>query len=83
MSFRAARSASSITGRRSIDEAVTELTKALAINPKSYIAHNYLGITASEKGWQEAAEKEMLEAINAESGIRRRALQSRRDLRDE
>jgi Tfp pilus assembly protein PilF len=47
------------------DEAVTELTKALAINPKSYIAHNYLGITASEKGWQEAAEKEMLEAINA------------------
>ena len=26
-------------------------------------AHNYLGITASQKGWQEAAEKEMLEAI--------------------
>ena len=47
------------------DEAVTELTKALAINPKSFIAHNYLGITASEKGWQEAAEKEMLEAIAA------------------
>ena len=47
------------------DDAVTELTKALAINPKSSIAHNYLGITASEKGWQEAAEKEMLEAIAA------------------
>ena len=25
--------------------------------------HNYLGITASQKGWQEAAEKEMLDAI--------------------
>nr|MBA3386641.1 tetratricopeptide repeat protein [Chthoniobacterales bacterium] len=47
------------------DDAVTELTKALAINPKSFIAHNYLGITASEKGWQQAAEKEMLEAIAA------------------
>ena len=42
---------------------LTELTKALAINPKSATAHNYLGITASQKGWQEAAEKEMLEAI--------------------
>ncbi len=45
------------------DNALTELTKALAINPKSATAHNYLGITASQKGWQEAAEKEMLEAI--------------------
>jgi Tfp pilus assembly protein PilF len=26
--------------------------------------HNYLGITASQKGWQEAAEKELLEAIS-------------------
>ena len=65
------------------DDAVTELTKALAINPKSFIAHNYLGITASQKGWQEAAEKEMLEAIAANPGLRRRALQSRGDLRDE
>jgi tetratricopeptide (TPR) repeat protein len=45
------------------DEALNELTKSLAINPKSAAAHNYLGITASQKGWQEAAEKEMLEAI--------------------
>ena len=29
----------------------------------SATAHNYLGITASQKGWQEAAEKEMLAAI--------------------
>jgi Tfp pilus assembly protein PilF len=42
---------------------LTELTKALAIKPKSATAHNYIGITASQKGWQEAAEKEMLEAI--------------------
>ena len=41
------------------------MTKALAINPKSATAHNYLGITASQKGWQEAAEKEMLDAIAA------------------
>jgi len=39
------------------------LTKSLAINPKSATAHNYLGITASQKGWQEAAEKEILEAL--------------------
>ena len=45
------------------DDALSELTKSLAINPKSATAHNYLGITASQKGWQEAAEKEMLAAI--------------------
>ena len=38
-------------------------TAAIRANPKSAAAHNYLGITASQKGWQEAAEKEMLEAI--------------------
>src|SRR5205807_9745960 len=47
------------------DDALTELTKSLAINPKSATAHNYLGITASQKGWQEAAEREILEAIAA------------------
>ena len=35
------------------------MTKALAINPKNATAHNYLGITASQKGWQEAAQKEL------------------------
>ena len=33
------------------------------MNPKNATAHNYLGITASQKGWQEAAEKELQEAI--------------------
>jgi Flp pilus assembly protein TadD len=31
----------------------------LAIQPKNATAHNYLGITASQKGWQEAAQKEL------------------------
>ena len=46
------------------DDALTELTRSLGINSKSPTAHNYLGITASQKGWQEAAEKELLEAIS-------------------
>ena len=46
-----------------MDEAVNSLTKALAINPKYAMAHNYLGITASEKGWQEAALKEFQTAL--------------------
>jgi uncharacterized protein Yka (UPF0111/DUF47 family) len=44
-------------------EDIHSLTKALDINPKNAVAHNYLGITASKKGWPEAAEKEILEAI--------------------
>src|SRR4029079_10433978 len=51
------------SGQIKCDEPRNKLTKSLAINPKSATAHNYLGITASQKGWQEAAEKEMLEAI--------------------
>ena len=39
----------------------------LAIDPKNAIAHNYLGITASTKGWQEAAEKELETAIALDS----------------
>ena len=42
---------------------MTELTKALAINPKNATAHNYLGITASQKGWQDAAQKELETAV--------------------
>ncbi len=38
---------------------MNELTKALAIQPKNATAHNYLGITASQKGWQKAAQKEL------------------------
>jgi hypothetical protein len=34
----------------------------LPLIQKARLRHNYLGITASQKGWQEAAEKEMLEA---------------------
>ena len=45
------------------DDALAELTKSLAINPKSATAHNYLGITESQKGRQEQAEKEILQAI--------------------
>jgi Flp pilus assembly protein TadD len=41
------------------DDAVNELTKALAIDSKNATAHNYLGITCSQKGWQEAALKEL------------------------
>src|SRR4030095_13531704 len=36
------------------DEALKELRKAIEINPNSATAHNYLGITASQKGHQEA-----------------------------
>jgi Flp pilus assembly protein TadD len=39
------------------------LTRALAINPKNATAHNYLGITASQKGWQEAAQKHLETAV--------------------
>ena len=63
MNFRTPRSELFIYRQAKFDDALAELTKALAINPKSSTAHNYLGITASQKGWQEAAEKEMLEAI--------------------
>src|SRR5437762_13346916 len=45
------------------DDALVELTRAIEINPKSATAHNYLGITASQKGRQQEAEKEMLQAI--------------------
>jgi len=38
---------------------INALTRALAINPRYAVAHNYLGITASQKGWQEAALKEL------------------------
>jgi Flp pilus assembly protein TadD len=47
----------------SLDDALRELTKALTINPKDAIGHNYLGITASAKGWQEAARKELEAAV--------------------
>jgi len=40
-----------------------QLTKAIAINPKSATAHNYLGIAASQKGRQKEAEKEILQAL--------------------
>ena len=63
------------------DEALTELTKSLAINPKSATAHNYLGITASQKGWQEAAAERDARGDREQSRLRRRAFQSRRDLR--
>ena len=33
------------------------------LNPEYAVAHNYLGITASQKGWQEAALKELETAI--------------------
>jgi Ca-activated chloride channel family protein len=45
------------------DEAVAELTKALAANPSDATARNYLGITATQKGWQDTAVKELESAI--------------------
>ena len=45
------------------DEAVNALTKSLAINSKNPTAHNYLGITAAQKGWIEAAQKELETAV--------------------
>ena len=42
-----------------LDKAIDSLTKALAINPKNPTAHNYVGITASRKGWQQAALKHL------------------------
>ena len=42
---------------------MNELTRALAINPKNPTAHNYLGITVSQKGWPEVAHKELETAI--------------------
>ncbi|HWB61313.1 MAG TPA: tetratricopeptide repeat protein, partial [Chthoniobacteraceae bacterium] len=45
------------------DGALSKLTKAVTVNPKDAIARNYLGITASAKGWQEAARKELETAV--------------------
>ncbi len=43
--------------------ALSKLTKAVTLNPRDAIARNYLGITASAKGWQEAARKELETAV--------------------
>jgi uncharacterized protein YdeI (YjbR/CyaY-like superfamily) len=42
-----------------LDKAVDELTQSVSINPNNAVAHNYLGIAASRKGWQENARKEL------------------------
>ena len=42
-----------------LDEAATELTKAVKADPGSATAHNYLGIVAGQKGWAGAAQKEL------------------------
>jgi tetratricopeptide (TPR) repeat protein len=46
---------------------VNALTKSLAINSKNPTAHNYLGITAAQKGWLEAAQKELETAIQLDA----------------
>jgi Tfp pilus assembly protein PilF len=46
-----------------LDEAFSELTRAVALNPRNAEAHNYLGITLSEKSWTAAAEQEIRRAI--------------------
>jgi Tfp pilus assembly protein PilF len=46
-----------ITASRGFDEALKELRKAIEINPNSATAHNYLGITASQKGRQKEGRK--------------------------
>ncbi|MDB6151967.1 MAG: Tetratricopeptide 2 repeat protein [Chthoniobacteraceae bacterium] len=50
-------------GQAKLDQAVQVLTKAVTVQPKNATAHNYLGITASQKGWQENAQKELDTAI--------------------
>jgi tetratricopeptide (TPR) repeat protein len=41
------------------DDAINELTKALAIDPRDAEAHLYLSFCAAQKGWDEAAQKEL------------------------
>ena len=50
------------------DGAMSKLTKAVTLNPKDAVARNYLGITASKKGWQEAARKELETAVAIDPG---------------
>ena len=45
------------------DEAVQVLSRASALDPNDPKTRNYLGISASQKGWQEAAEQECRKAI--------------------
>jgi superkiller protein 3 len=45
------------------DDSINALTKSLTLNPKNATAHNYLGIAAAEKGWQDAARKELETAV--------------------
>jgi hypothetical protein len=40
-------------------DAISQLTKALAINPRSLMAHYYLGIVLGRMGYKDAAEKEL------------------------
>jgi tetratricopeptide (TPR) repeat protein len=42
-----------------LDEAVNAITRALALNYKSAIAHLFLSKVAGKKGWKEAAAKEL------------------------
>ena len=45
------------------DDALTYLTQAIQLDPRNATAHNYLGITSSQKGWPEAALEEIQKAI--------------------
>ena len=45
------------------DEALRCLTTAIQLDSKNAAAHNYLGITASQKGYPEAAVDELQKAI--------------------
>jgi Flp pilus assembly protein TadD len=40
------------------------LTRAVALDPRNCEAHNYLGITLSEKGWGTSAEQEIRKAVD-------------------
>ena len=46
-----------------IEDAYSELNRAVAINPHNAEAHNYLGIVLSEKGWGASGELEIRRAI--------------------
>jgi Flp pilus assembly protein TadD len=45
------------------DNALASLAQAVVLDPKSAMAHQYLGVTVGQKGWFSGAEDELRKAI--------------------
>ena len=45
------------------DDAISALTRSIAIDPSNHEAHNFLGIAYTQKGDLDAAQKELLKAV--------------------